>query len=320
MIFTDGHTVTLKERVPMCLRESPQEPGNIACGSRAVRAQIESMNRAIMEARSHITWYMMGVGLWMPGWWFFFRPDQHVDDLVNVDAALKALRSRDPKSAAGHLQKVWMMGWGHRVGTEAFNLLWQRFHADPSWGGAWDQQQECVNVHADYVALARGAGLAIRAVDGLTGLPMRGVTALAFAAGGTLAFSGMVSLDSEGDGEITSLAPGSYSLYLFSDGYAPRSLPALAVPSPKLNVALTPGGRVEVRSEAAVTGRLVEASGAAYLVGPWRRDGGITVTPPVSVWEHVAPGSYQLIVSEPSGDRSYPVHVAEGRTTTVEVR
>jgi protocatechuate 3,4-dioxygenase beta subunit len=170
------------------------------------------------------------------------------------------------------------------------------------------------------VALARGAGLAIRAVDGLTGLPMRGVTALAFAAGGTLAFSGMVSLDSEGDGEITSLAPGSYSLYLFSDGYAPRSLPALAVPSPKLSVALTPGGRVEVRSEAAVTGRLVEASGAAYLIGAWRRDGGITVTPPVSVWEHVAPGSYQLIVSGPSGDRSYPVHVAEGRTTTVEVR
>lgn len=114
------------------------------------------MNRAIMEARSHITWYMMGVGLWMPGWWFFFRPDPHVDDLVNVDAALKALRSRDPKSAAGHLQKVWMMGWGHWVGTEAFNLLWQRFYADPSWRGAWDRQQECVNVHADYVALARG--------------------------------------------------------------------------------------------------------------------------------------------------------------------
>ena len=129
-----------------------------------------------------------------------------------------------------------------------------------------------------------------------------------------------MSLDSEGDGEISSLAPGSYSLYLFSGGYAPRSLPALSVPSPKLNLSMTPGGRVEVRSETTASGRLVDARGTGYLIGAWRRDGGITVTPPVSVWEHVAPGSYQLILSGPSGDRSFPVNVAEGRTTTVEVR
>lgn len=170
------------------------------------------------------------------------------------------------------------------------------------------------------LALSRGEGLSIRAVDGLTGQPLRSVMAHAFSASGTLAFSGMVSLDSEGDGEIPSLAPGSYALYLFSGGYAPRSLPALAVPSPKLNLVLTPGGRVEVRSDAPMTGRLVDAAGATYMVGSWRRDGMVVVTPPLSVWDHVAPGSYQLVVSGPSGSRSYPVSVAEGRTTTVELR
>lgn len=171
------------------------------------------------------------------------------------------------------------------------------------------------------VALARGAGLAIRAVDGLTGLPLRGLTAVAFSSTGSLAYSGGVSLDAEGDGEISSLAPGSYALSLFSDGYAPRTFPALAVPSPKLNAFLTPGGRVEIRAETPVSGRVVDASGAVYpMGGAMRRDGGINVNPPVSVWEHVAPGSYQLVVSGPSGDRAYPVHVVEGRTTTVEVR
>lgn len=168
--------------------------------------------------------------------------------------------------------------------------------------------------------LQRGAGLAIRAVDGLTGHPLRGLMALAYSQAGTVAFSGAVALDAEGKGEIASLAPGRYSLYLFSDGYASRSFPALVVPSPALGVALTPGGRVEVRTDAPLSGRLVEAGGAAYFVGPWRLDGRVTAGPPATVWEHVAPGSYHLIVSGPSGDRSYPVNVAEGRTTTVEVR
>ncbi|MEO8348899.1 MAG: carboxypeptidase regulatory-like domain-containing protein [Acidobacteriota bacterium] len=170
------------------------------------------------------------------------------------------------------------------------------------------------------VALARGAGVSIRAVDGLTGLPLRDLYVNAFSSTGTVAFSGGVSLDSEGDGEISSLAPGSYSVSLFSGGYAPRTLPALAVPSPKLNLALTPGGRVEVRSESTVSGRVVDANGAPYPVGGWRRDGGVTVNAPASLWEHVAPGSYRLIVSGPSGESTYPFTVSEGATAPVQIR
>jgi protocatechuate 3,4-dioxygenase beta subunit len=170
------------------------------------------------------------------------------------------------------------------------------------------------------VSLERGSGLSVRVIDGLTALPLRSVYALAYSATGSVAFSGSVSLDAEGKGEISSLAPGSYALSLFSDGYAPRSFPGLQVPSRELSVGLTPGGRVEVRTEAPLTGWLVDGSGAAYRMSAWRLDGRVNAAPPVSFWEHVAPGSYQLIVPGPSGERSYPFSVTEGATTTVEVR
>jgi hypothetical protein len=170
------------------------------------------------------------------------------------------------------------------------------------------------------IGLARGSGLAIRGVDGLTGLPLRGMTATAYAESGTVAYSGFVSLDDEGKGEIASLTPGRYRLYLSSGGYAVRSFPAVVVPSPTLVVALTPGGRVEIRTEAPITGTLLDSSGTPYLLFLSRRDGHVTIGPPISAWEHVAPGSYQLIVSGASGERSYPFTVSEGATTTVEIR
>jgi protocatechuate 3,4-dioxygenase beta subunit len=169
------------------------------------------------------------------------------------------------------------------------------------------------------LALTRGAGLPIRATDGQTGLPLRGLTVSAFA-GPAAAFTGSVSLDSDGKGEISSLAPGTYTLHVFSQGYAPRTVASVVVPSAPLAIALTPGGRVEVRSEAAVSGRVVDASGTTYLLNPYRTDGRVNPAPPLTVWENFAPGSYQLIVSTPSGDRAYPFTVVEGRTTAIEVR
>jgi protocatechuate 3,4-dioxygenase beta subunit len=170
------------------------------------------------------------------------------------------------------------------------------------------------------ISLDRGSGLSIRAVDGLTAIPLRSISALAYSAGGSVAFSGMVSLDSEGKGEIASLAPGSYSLSVFSDGYAPRSFPAIVVPSPPLTIGLTPGGRVEIRTENPLTGFLLDGSGTVYRMSSWRLDGRISASPPVSSWDHIAPGSYQLVVSGAGGDRSYPFTVSEGRTTTVEAK
>ncbi len=168
--------------------------------------------------------------------------------------------------------------------------------------------------------LPRGAGLAVRAVDGMTGQPLRDLRVLAFSSNRTVAFSGGVSLDSEGKGEIASLAPGVYALYFFSGGYSPRSLPSVQVPSPTVTVPMTPGGRLEVRADAPVSGRIVSAGGGTYLLDWWRLDGRVNVGPPAAAWDNIAPGSYALLTSGPSGEKSYPFSVTEGRTTTVEVK
>jgi hypothetical protein len=175
------------------------------------------------------------------------------------------------------------------------------------------------NAQSDF-ALDRGTGLGIQAADGLTGLPLRGISVLAYAAGGTIAFSGTVSLDSSGRGELASLGPGAYALYVFSNGYSPRSFPSVQVPSPTLGVALTPGGRVEVRPTVPIAGRIVDSSGAIYLLSPFRLDGSVHPAPPVTVWENFTPGSYQLLVAGAGGETSYPFNVVEGRTTTLEVK
>ncbi len=175
------------------------------------------------------------------------------------------------------------------------------------------------NAQADF-ALDRGTGLGIRANDGLTGLPLRGVSVIAYSAGGSIAFNGTISLDSTGLGDIGSLGPGAYALYVFSNGYSPRSFPSVMVPSATLGVALTPGGRVEVRPTVQISGRIVDSFGSLYLLGPFRLDGTVHPGPPVTVWNNFTPGSYQLIVTGPGGEASYPFTVAEGRTTTLEVK
>lgn len=170
-------------------------------------------------------------------------------------------------------------------------------------------------------ALARGSGLTIVATDGLTGLPMHGLSVLAFSASGGVAFQGSISLDATGRGEISSLSPGPYSVYLFSDGYAPRVLPSVAVPSPAAAVTMTPGGRVDVRSDAAMTGRLTDGSGAVYLLSPFRLDGRVAVAPPASAWEHLAPGRYVLTAAGAGGSpKTWSFSVSEGQTTRLDAR
>jgi hypothetical protein len=69
-----------------------------------------------------------------------------------------------------------------------------------------------------------------------------------------------------------------------------------------------------------VTGQIVVGGNAIYLLDWWRLDGRVSVGPPATVWDNIAPGSYALITSGPSGEKSYPFSVTEGQTTTVEVR
>ena len=164
-------------------------------------------------------------------------------------------------------------------------------------------------------ALQPGNGLQIRVLDGLTGIPLKAVNAFVFGANGNVASSGGVSLDETGTGEISSLTQGRYSVYIFSDGYAARSYPAVDVPTNLLTVTMTPGGRLDVRATAGFSGRIVDGGGSLYLLGP-SLTGSLNVAPPVTSWQHVSPGSYQLLV----GGAAYPFTVAEGQVTTVVVK
>src|SRR5262249_12870220 len=111
--------------------------------------------------------------------------------------------------------------------------------------------------------LQRGEGISIRVGDAITGVPLKAVTVAAQGADGSIAYQGMVGLDSTGKGEISSLAPGQYIVSLFSDGYAPRSA-VMNAPSPLVSLGMTPGGRVEVLSAGAFSGQLVDSSGRPY--------------------------------------------------------
>jgi 5-hydroxyisourate hydrolase-like protein (transthyretin family) len=170
-------------------------------------------------------------------------------------------------------------------------------------------------------SLLKGSGASIRVADGLTGIPLGGVNALAFGSDGSVAFQGAVALDSTGTGEIPSLAPGRYAVYVFSGGYAPRSIGAMDVPTPgPVPVSMTPGGSVEARSTIGLTGRILDGSGAPYLLNGFRLDGVVTVMPPVTVWQHLAPGDYTLFAVSADGNRSLPFTVAEGQTTQLIVK
>jgi protocatechuate 3,4-dioxygenase beta subunit len=173
-------------------------------------------------------------------------------------------------------------------------------------------------VNLDF-GLDPGAGLTIRATDGLSGMPLGGLIALAFGAGGTVAFQGSVSLDGTGMGQIPSLPPGQYALYVFSAGYAPRAWPSVTVPSAPVSVTLTPGGSVQARATAPLSGRILDGGGNPVLLGPNRLDGRVTVAPPVTVWQHLAPGGYAFAVPNSNGEATYPFTVSEGQTTTLSL-
>ena len=132
---------------------------------------------------------------------------------------------------------------------------------------------------------------------------------------GTAVFSGSVSLDSDGRGEVPSLRPGTYEVRAESSGYAPVSLPGVAVPSRTLSLLLTPGGSLEIQAGPATlalpqaTGRLIGAGGRPYMWSAFTPDGKIRLTGPVRRLENVAPGRYSF---EVEGGERREVTVSEG--------
>jgi protocatechuate 3,4-dioxygenase beta subunit len=172
------------------------------------------------------------------------------------------------------------------------------------------------------VELKRGDGLAIEAKDGIFATPLRGLFVRVTDSAGQPAFAGSVSLDSDGRGEVPSLRPGSYELRAESSGYAPLSLPGVAVPSRTLSLLLTPGGVLEIQAGPQTlalpqaAGRLIGGDGRPYMWNAFTPDGKIRLSGPVRRLENVAPGRYTF---EVEGGVRREVTVTEGGRAVVSV-
>jgi len=122
----------------------------------AIRAEADSLNSAMLEARRIINRWTLGEGGTMGSWDVFLRTDQHAHDLMYVDSAIAALQ-RDKgrvNNAMKALESVYTMEWGHLFSPETYETVmgWM-INDEMYWGDDFDQQQAYVNVHWIYMGL-----------------------------------------------------------------------------------------------------------------------------------------------------------------------
>ena len=172
------------------------------------------------------------------------------------------------------------------------------------------------------IELRRGEGVGLVVRDGIFGTPLRAVLVRVLDASGASLFTGSVTLDSDGRGEIPSLKSGRYEARIGADGYASMVLPAVAVPAPPITVALTPGGTLEIQSgpqtlaRPGASGRLLDSGGSVYYPFVFSPDGIVRLTGPVRRLDNVAPGHYTFAVE---GGPRREFDLREGGTAVVSL-
>jgi len=175
------------------------------------------------------------------------------------------------------------------------------------------------------IELTRGQGIEIQARDGIVGVPMSGVNVRVLNGARAVVFGGSIALDSNGIGEITSLKPGSYSLYVSASGYSTIYIPSVSVPSQTLPVTLTPGGAADITvgPKSFVAGIMrgtLQSGGLPYPYTPFATDGRLSIAAdPTGVkgfrrLTNLAPGSYVLTLD---GGGGTTFSVSEGGITPV---
>ncbi len=178
------------------------------------------------------------------------------------------------------------------------------------------------------VELARGQGIEIQARDGLAGVPMRSVSVRVLDGSRAAVYAGTISLDSNGVGEITSLKPGGYSLFVSASGYATLYVSSVSVPSQTLPVTLTPGGSADISVgpksfvNGILRGTLRTAAGSPYPYTLFNTDGRLAITADATGQTgfrrlmNLAPGSYVLALDSGGGTT---FSVTEGGITPVKL-
>jgi hypothetical protein len=174
------------------------------------------------------------------------------------------------------------------------------------------------------VELSRGTGIAIKVLDGVYGVPLRGVMVRVLDGQGSSVYGpASITLDSGGQGEIPSLPPGGYTVIADASGYAPARRDGVVVPSPAVTLALTPGGTVLIQSGpktlegGTASGTITTAAGLPAVLSLFNVDGHIPISEPSVTLANVASGSYILAI--PAAGISQTFVVNEGGTTTVHL-
>ncbi|HXI12069.1 MAG TPA: carboxypeptidase regulatory-like domain-containing protein [Thermoanaerobaculia bacterium] len=160
--------------------------------------------------------------------------------------------------------------------------------------------------------LEKTPGVKLRIVDARDGRTLRGMISVRDARD-FQAFEGAAVPDAAGLVSIP-LAPGSYTATVNAMGYASQRV-VITSPSAEIRIAMTPGGRLVIRSASTRTERakLLDASGR-----PAFRE--LRLDPGVTTLETVAPGSYTLVALDEAGaeGKRVAVVVTEGVTTNVD--
>ena len=174
------------------------------------------------------------------------------------------------------------------------------------------------------IELNRGTGIGVKGLDGLFGVPLRGLMVRVFdTQDAPVLGPSPIALDSQGLGEIPALPPATYTVLAAASGYAPVRLEGVNVPSPTVLISLTPGGTILLKAGSSTiaagstAGTITTATGQPALLSLNNRDGRVTVSQPSLQIQHVAPGSY--ILSIPAVEFSSPITVTEGNTTIVQL-
>jgi protocatechuate 3,4-dioxygenase beta subunit len=170
------------------------------------------------------------------------------------------------------------------------------------------------------IELKRGSGLAIEARDAQMGFGLRSVF-VRVQQGAADVFTGAVSLDGEGHGEIPGLPPGSYALTAQASGYAPVRIPNVMVPAPALKLAFTPGGSVEFRTTeeylagGTKSGQIISMNGTPIGFGPGG-PGSFRLSRLTQRLENLTPGGYRLVLDDGT-TKSF--EIAEGGLAVVTI-
>jgi protocatechuate 3,4-dioxygenase beta subunit len=174
------------------------------------------------------------------------------------------------------------------------------------------------------VELSRGAGIGIKVVDGIYGVPLRGVMVRVLDGQGSSVYGpASIALDSNGQGEIPSLPPGGYTVFADASGYAASRRDGIVVPSPPVTLALTPGGTVLIQSgpktleAGTASGTISTAAGQPAVLSLFNLQGWIAISEPNVTLHNVVSGGYVLSIPALGISSSFVVN--EGATTAIQL-